>query len=173
MIKWAAAVLPIIPLLSFAVPSNGAEKLKGTINNRPILCYRIADVEAAKQEAKAANKPIMWIASKPEFLTTVTSMKGSGSGHATIHALAAFADRCVLVFQDAYAENHQGPPIVDQALHTPNPHYTPPSVVLLDSGVKRVLKVITYEENFDSRKETFKNAILELPKLMATEEKKP
>jgi hypothetical protein len=172
--KSSVALLMIVMALLHATSTvSAAEKLAGTINKRPISCYRIVDKEAAMAEAKAANKPIMWIASKPEYISPAISMKGSGMGNATVHALAAFAERTVIIFHDAFNENHQGPPLVDHALHNPNPHYTPPTVVLLDPEMKRVLKVITYDQDFNSRKETYKQTILELPKLMAENEKKP
>jgi hypothetical protein len=44
--------------------------------------------------------------------------------------------------------NHNVLPLVDKALHTPNPHYTPPSVVFLDPEAKQVLTVVTYEREF-------------------------
>lgn len=150
-----------------AAQTFAAEKLVGVINNRTISAYRLADLEAAKKEAKAQNKPLMVIASKPTYLTSPSGkITGTGSGNATCHALAAFDGRTVLVFIDAFAENHQGPAIIDQALHTPNPHYTPPTVVFVDPDVTRVLKVLTFEQNFETRKENFKNTILELPKLL-------
>jgi len=141
-----------------------AEKIVIKVNNRTISAYRLADFEQAKKEAKESKKHIAWIASSPKVLENNGSITGTSGRAATSHAFAAMGDRAVLVFQDAFAENHQGPAIVDEALHTPNPHYTPPSVVILDAELSRVVGVILYEPDFERRKEAFKNAILQMGK---------
>jgi hypothetical protein len=40
---------------------------------------------------------------------------------------------------------------LDEALHTPNPHYTPPTVVFLDSAASQVLATVIYEPDFAKR----------------------
>jgi hypothetical protein len=86
-------------------------------------------------------------------------MTERGSGNATLYAFYILKDKAILVFEDAYAENHRVLPLVDKALHTPNPHYTPPSVVFLDSEAKQVLAVVTYEREFANRSRSFADAL--------------
>jgi len=114
------------------------------------------------ETAKDAKMPIAWIASSPKVLQNNGNIALSNGRGATLHAFSVFADKAVLVFQDAYAENHQGPQIVDHALHTPDPHYIPPTVVLLDSELKKVLATIPYEPDFNKRKQAFQQATAHL-----------
>ena len=136
-----------------------ANKLTVTINQQTISAWRTADLESAKQEALAAHKPIAWIAASPDFLHGPGEMANRGSGNATWHAFYILRDKAILVFEDAYAENHKVLPLVDRALHTPNPHYTPPSVVFLDPEAKQVLTVVTYEREFANRSRSFADAL--------------
>ena len=136
-----------------------ANKLTVTINQQTISAWRTADLESAKQEAVAAHKPIAWIAASPDFLNGPGEMSNPGSGNATWYAFYVLRDKAILVFEDAHAENHKVLPLVDKALHTPNPHYTPPSVVFLDPEAKQVLTVVTYEREFANRSRSFADAL--------------
>jgi hypothetical protein len=60
---------------------------------------------------------------------------------------------------DAYEENHAVLKLVDDALHTPDPHYTPPTVVFLDSEAKRVLATVIYEPDFTKRAQALAKAL--------------
>jgi hypothetical protein len=133
------------------LPARAAEKIIVKTNQQTISAYRTADLEEAKKEAVAAHKPIAWIASAPKVLDgkgTLTLNNGRG---ATLHAFAFFDKKAVIVFMDAYEENHKVLELVDTALHTPEPHYTPPTVVLLDPEAKRVLATVVYEADFTKR----------------------
>ena len=68
-------------------------------------------------------------------------------------------DKTVLVFEDAYEENHKVLKLVDDALHTPDPHYTPPTVVFLDPEAKQVLVTVIYEPDFLKRAQALANAL--------------
>src|SRR5688572_9330697 len=118
--------LVLAALLAFALNASAADKLTVTINKQTISAYRTVDLEAAKKEAAAAKKPIAWIASSPKLLDGQGSISQNSSRGATLHAFYALRDKCVLVFMDAYEENHKVLQLVDDALHTPDPHYTPP-----------------------------------------------
>jgi hypothetical protein len=85
----------------------------------------------AKKRAAAEGKPIAWIASLPENLTPHPKPMAKGSHAATTYAFLALRKETVIIFSDAMAENHQGPKIVDEALHTPDPHYNIPGVIIL------------------------------------------
>lgn len=133
------------------LPVKAAERLIVKTNQQTISAYRTADLEEAKKEAIAAHKPIAWISSAPKVLDgkgTLTLNNGRG---ATLHAFAFFDKKAVIVFMDAYEENHRVLELVDTALHTPNPHYMPPTVVLLDPEAKKVLGTVTYEADFQKR----------------------
>jgi hypothetical protein len=138
------------------IPTN---KLTVTINQQTTSAWRTADLESAKKEAMAAHKPIAWIAASPDFLNGPGEMTERGSDNATWYAFYVLRDKAILVFEDAYAENHKVLPLVDKALHTPNPHYTPPSVVFLDPEAKKVLTVVTYEREFANRSRSFTDAL--------------
>jgi hypothetical protein len=53
--------------------------------------------------------------------------------------------RTVLVFEDAFEENHKVLPLVDAALHTPDKNYTPPKVIFLNPEATEVLATVEYE----------------------------
>jgi len=144
--------LALVTSLAFASPcAHAADKVSVTINKQTISAYRTADLEAAKKEAAAAKKPIAWIASSPKLLDGKGTISGINSRSATLHAFYALRGSCILIFMDAYEENHKVLQLVDDALHTPNPHYTPPSVVFLDPGATKVLATVIYEQDFNKR----------------------
>ena len=144
--------LVLSALLTLFVPyAKAADRVTVTINNQTVSTYRTADLEAAKQEAIAAKKPIAWIASSFTLLDGRGSITQTNSRGATLHALYALRGSCVLVFMDAYGENHKVLQLVDDALHTPDPHYTPPTVVFLDPEAKQVLATVIYEKDFNKR----------------------
>jgi hypothetical protein len=142
-----------------AFRANAADRIMITINQQPISAYRTVDLEAAKQEAAAARKSIAWIASSPALLDGKGTISGASSRSATLHAFYALRTQCVLVFMDAYEENHKVLQLVDDALHTPDPHYTPPTVVFLDAEAKQVLASVIYERDFAKRAMAFAKAL--------------
>lgn len=144
--------LALVTFLALSsICADAADKVTVTINKQTISAYRTADLEAAKKEAIAAKKPIAWIASSPKLLDGTGTISGNSSRSATLHALFALRSSCVLVFMDAYEENHKVLQFVDDALHTPNPHYTPPTVVFLDSAATQVLATVIYQQDFAKR----------------------
>jgi hypothetical protein len=104
------------------------------INGHAVSFWRTADLDRAEQEATDDHKPIAWIASASQVLDGKGTISQENSRGATLHAFYALRDRAILVFEDAYIENHKVLPLVDVALHTPNPHYTPPTVVFLNTN---------------------------------------
>ena len=154
------ALIVLLALVSFR--SHAADKLTVTINKQIISAYRTADLESAKKEAAAAHKPIAWIATSPTVLDgrgtiTLTNPRG-----ATLHAFYALRDKAILVYEDAYAENHQVPSLIDDALHTPDPHYMPPTVLFLDPDAKVVLAKVIYEPDFVKRANALAKALDEI-----------
>ena len=68
----------------------------------------------------------------------------------------------MLVFEDAYVENHKVLPLVDQALHTPDPHYTPPKVIFLNPEATEVLATVEYQPDFVKRAQALANALAQV-----------
>lgn len=146
--------------LATAAPgAKAADKLLIRINNEPISFYRTSDLDSAKKEASAARKPIAWIASAAKVLDGHGSITLTNSRGATLHAFYALRNRAVLVFMDAYEENHKVLRFIDEALHTPDPHYTPPTVLLLDPDAKQVLAKVPYEPDFVKRAKALAQAL--------------
>jgi hypothetical protein len=146
-------------LCTAGLRAAAGDKLTLVVNRQTISVYRTADLESAKKEAAAAHKPIAWIASSPKAFEQPDSISGKSSSAATLHAFYALRTQTVLVFEDAYEENHKVLPLVDQALHTPNPHYTPPTVVFLDPGATHVLATVTYEGDYVKRARALAKAL--------------
>ncbi|HXI70158.1 MAG TPA: hypothetical protein VNN22_07355 [Verrucomicrobiae bacterium] len=155
--------LTLFVLLAFAsFRSLAADKLTITINKQTISAYRTADLESAKKEATAAHKPIAWIATAPQLLDGRGTIALTNSRGATLHAFYALRDKAILVYEDAYAENHKVPPLVDDSLHTPDPHYTPPTVLFLDPEAKQVVAKVIYEPDFVKRANALAKALDEI-----------
>jgi hypothetical protein len=152
-------VISAFLLISTSLQTWAAEKIAIRINNQLISAYRTADLESAKHDAKAAHKPIAWIASSPKVLDGHGSITQTNSRGATLHAFYALRDRTVLVFMDAYEENHKVVQFVDDALHTPDPHYTPPTVLFLDPDATKVLTTVIYEQDFVKRAKDLAKAL--------------
>ena len=159
MSKGATRLVLIALVGQICLNTNAADKLTITINKQTISAYRTADLEAAKKEAAAAKKPIAWIATSPKLLDGNGTITLETSRGATLHAFYALRDKAILVFMDAYEENHKVLPLVDNALHTPNPHYTPPTVVFLDPDATKVLATVIYEPDFTKRAHALADAL--------------
>jgi len=145
----------------FSLPARAADMVSVQIGGVTISAYRTADLDSAKNEA-AAHKPIAWIASATKILSeTGTIARPDGRG-ATFHAFYALRNRAVLVFEDAFEENHKVLPLVDAALHTPNPHYTPPKVIFLNPDATEVLATVEYEPDFQKRAHALADALAQV-----------
>ena len=146
---------------------NAPDKLTMVINSQTVTAWRTGQLKDAKKQALAEHKPIAWIASSSKLLDGIGTISEEDSRGATLHALYALRDRTVLVFEDAYVENHKVLALVDTALHTPNPHYTPPTIVFLDPGATQVLAEVTFEPDFVKRAEALANALGEVEAKMS------
>ena len=89
---------------------------------------------------------------------TGTISRKDGHG-ATFHAFYALRTRTILVIEDAFAENHKVLPLVDKALHTPDPHYTPPKVIFLNPEATEVLATVEFEPDFQKRAHALADAL--------------
>jgi hypothetical protein len=124
-----ALLFLIVALSSFAGPS-------------PL--HRMSQLEDVKKRAAAEHKPIAWIGTFAKTLAPYDKPMGQSSHAATAYAIRALQNDTILIYSDAETENHKEPAIVDQELHTPNPHYTAPVVVILTPSLDKVIAKILY-----------------------------
>ena len=144
-----------IPAVTFAVQVFCEQALAA-----PSPLYRMSQLEEAKKAAQAQNKPIAWIATFAKNLAPYDQrLTNKGSHAATAYAIRALQNDTILVTSDSGTENHQEPPIVDQELHTPDPHYKAPVVVILTSKLDRVITKILYIENGQERIQAYTEAL--------------
>ena len=164
----------VLCLLVWSIISGrAADKVVLRIGNATISAYRTVDLESAKQEATAAHKPIAWIATASKVLAeTGTIGRPDGRG-ATFHAFYALRSRTILVFEDAYEENHKVLPLVDAALHTPDPHYTPPKVIFLNPDATEVLATVEYEPDVEKRAHALADALAQAESKMRSPPQAP
>ena len=152
----------MVLLITLAMCVHAADKVTVMINGKTISAYRTADLENAKKDAKAANKPIAWIASDTKYLEGNGIIAEESSRGATFHAFFSLRDKAILVFEDAFLENHQVVAFIDVALHTPNPHYTVPTVLFLDPDATEVIGTVTYEPEFVKRAQKLTKALADI-----------
>ena len=152
---------------------RAADKISLQIGNVTIEAYRTVDLESAKKEAIAEHKPIAWIASATKVLSEKGTIARPDGRGATFHAFYALRTRAVLVFEDAFTENHKVLPLVDAALHTPDPHYTPPKVIFLNPDATEVLAKVEYEPDFEKRAHALADALAEVDAKMKAVPTKP
>ena len=156
----------LLPL--FFLPARAADKVSLQIGNETIYAYRTADLDSAKKEAAAVHKPIAWIASVIKVLSEKGTIARPDGRGATFHAFYALRNRAVLVFEDALEENHKVLPLVDAALHTPDPHYTPPKIIFLNPDATEVLATVEYEPDFQKRARALADALEHVDAKMKT-----
>ena len=141
------------------LPARAADKVVLRLGNATISAYRTADLESAKKDAAAAHKPIAWIASATKILGETGTISREDARGATFHSFFALRTRTILIFEDAYEENHKVLPLVDNALHTPDPHYTPPKVIFLNPEATEVLATVEFEPDFQKRAHALADAL--------------
>ena len=77
------------------------------------------------------------------------------------------------MFSDGRTENHQEPSIVDQALHSPNPHYTVPGVVILTPSLEKIICQVPYTGDAEERIKVFTEALKKIRDKDSWREKEP
>lgn len=144
-----------------AMGAESAPAAKSPPPTRPTI-YRLNQVEEAKKRAMAEDKPIAWIGGVTAHLEPYDKPKGQSSHAATAYAIAALQKETILVFSDGQTENHTEPPIVDQALHSPNPHYNIPYVIILTPSLDKVICKAPYAADFSERVRIFTAVLNEI-----------
>jgi hypothetical protein len=140
----AASTLGLTPISNVAAPS-------------PV--YRLSQVEEVKKRAAAEGKPIAWIGTFAETLAPYEKLMGQSSHAATAYAIRALQNDAILIYSDSGTENHKDPPIVDHELHTPNPHYMAPVVVILTPSLDKVITKILYIADSHERIRAYTDAL--------------
>jgi hypothetical protein len=125
--------------------------------------YRLTELAQAQAEARQDGKPLAFLATKLSLLQESEPITGTGGGAASIHAFEAFKNAAVIVFTDAYTENHTQPSLVDIALHPPDDvHYTPPKVVITDADLTKVIAVVPYTRDYATRQSLLAAALTKI-----------
>jgi hypothetical protein len=154
-----------VGLLGAITSAQAGDKLTVRIGDSTISMWQTADLESARKEAAAEQKPIAWVAASPEYLDGKGRISSNGSRGATLHALYALRDQTVLVFEDGFAENHKVLSIVDDAVHTKdgksNHNPTLPTVVFLNQDATEVIAIVDFEPDFVKRAHLLADALKE------------
>jgi hypothetical protein len=125
--------------------------------------YRLTELSQAQTEARQDGKPLAFIATKLSLLQENEPITGTGGAAASIHDFEALKNAAVIVFTDAYAENHTQPSLVDIALHPPDDvHYTPPKVVITDADLTKVIAVVPYTRDHATRQSLLTAALTKI-----------
>jgi hypothetical protein len=119
----------------------------------------MSQLEEAKKRAVGEHKPIAWIATFTTNLAPHPKPIGKGSHAATAYAIRALQNDVILIYSDSATENHQEPPIVDHEIHTPDPHFTVPVVVILNPALNKVIAKILYIADGQERIRAYTEAL--------------
>src|SRR5207302_7589350 len=104
-------------------------------------------------------------------LAPYDNLMGRSSHAATAYAIRALQNDTILIYSEAETENHQEPAIVDHELHTPNPHYTAPVVVILTPSLDKVIAKILYTPESKERVRLYTEALKKIRDKGSWEEK--
>jgi len=137
----------------------------------PSPVYRMSQLEEVKKLAAAEGKPIAWIGTFAQHLAPYNNLMGNGSHAATAYAIRALQNDTILITSDSGTENHQEPPIVDHELHTPNPHYSAPVVVILTPSLNKVIDKILFAPDSQERIRVYTAALKKIRDKKSWEEK--
>ncbi len=139
----------------------------------PPKIYRMKQWEEAKKRAIAEDKPIAWIGAPARCLAPYQkNLLGKGSHAATKYAIHTLEKEAILIFSDAETENHQEPRIVDQALHSPDPHYNIPGVIILTPSLDKVITKTFYKADGNERRKEFSDSLKKIRDKASWQEKK-
>jgi len=137
----------------------------------PSPLHRMSQLEDVKKRAVAEHKPIAWIGTFAKTLAPYDKPMGQSSHAATAYAIRALQNDTILIYSDSEKENHQEPAIVDRELHTPNPHYTAPVVVILTPSLDKVIEKILYIPDSKERVRVYTEALKKIRDKSSWEEK--
>jgi hypothetical protein len=139
----------------------------------PSPVYRLSQLEDVKKRAAAEGKPIAWIGTFAQLLAPYDKLMGQSGHAATAYAIRALQNDAILITSDSETENHKEPKIVDHELHTPNPHYTAPVVVILTPALDKVIAKILFTPDRKERVRVYTEALKKIRDKSSWEEKPP
>ena len=137
----------------------------------PSPLHGMSQLEEVKKRAAMAHKPIAWIGTFAKCLAPRSDLMGPSSHAATAYAIRALQNDTILIYSESETENHQEPRIVDQELHTPNPHYTAPVVVILTPTMDKVIDKILFTADKNERIRVYTEALKKIRDKSSWEEK--
>src|SRR4051812_43562059 len=137
----------------------------------PSPVYRLSQLEEVKKRASTEGKPIAWIGTFASLLAPYDKLMGQSGHAATAYAIRALQNDTILITSDSETENHKEPAIVDHELHTPNPHYTAPVVVILTPSMEKVIAKILYIADGKERIRTYTDVLKKIRDKSSWEEK--
>jgi hypothetical protein len=97
-----------------------------------------------------------WI-DKAAIVFAAAFYQALGFGHSVQKAFDS--GKAALMLEHIPEENHKVLPLVDEALHTPDPHYTPPKVIFLNPDATEVLAKVEFEPDFVKRAHALADAL--------------
>jgi hypothetical protein len=147
----------------------GLVAISGLAATSPV--YRMSQLEEVKKRAAAEHKPIAWIGTFSKYLAPYNKLMGPSSHAATAYAIRALQNDTILIYSDSETENHQEPAIVDHELHTPNPHYTAPVVVILNPSLDKVIAKILHTSDGQERVRVYADVLKKIRDKSSWEEK--
>jgi hypothetical protein len=156
----------ILALAGLIFGINGISSLAA-----PSLVYRMSQLEEVKKRAAAERKPIAWIGTFSKYLAPYDKLMGKSSHAGTAYAVRALQNDAILIYSDSETENHKEPAIVDHELHTPNPHYTAPVVVVLTPSLDKVITKNLHTEDSQERVRVYTEALKKIRDKSSWEEK--
>ena len=133
--------------------------------------HRMSQLEEVKKRAAAEHKPIAWIGTFSKSLAPYDKPMGKSSHAATAYAIRALQNDAILIYSDSKTENHQEPAIVDHELHTPNPQYTAPVVVILTPAMDKVIAKILFTPDSQDRVRVYTDVLKKIRDKSSWEEK--
>ena len=137
----------------------------------PSPLHRMSQLDEVKKRAAAEHKPIAWIGTFAKTLAPYDNLMAKSSHAATAYAIRALQNDTILIYSEAETENHKEPPIVDHELHTPNPHYTAPVVVILNPSLDKVIAKILYTPDGQERVRVYTDVLKKIRDKSSWEEK--
>src|SRR5437660_784474 len=137
----------------------------------PSPLYRMRQLEEVKKREAAEHKPIAWIGTFSKYLAPYDNLMGKSSHAGTAYAIRALQNETILIYSDSETENHQEPAIVDHELHSPNPHYTAPVVVILAPSMEKVIAKILHTPDSQERIRVYTDVLKKIREKSSWEEK--
>ncbi len=138
-------LLPFIPILCLAASTALAFRLPGGV-------YRLNALKDAEEKAKKTNKPITFVYTDED--TTCPYCE-----EASLDAMKSLKLRTVVVYVHANKEWDLLPPVVKDAVNSPEAGKYIPITVIVDADMKKVNAIVPYAREKRTRSKLFREAM--------------